>query len=408
MLPNDWKMTRLNDVLSRESRPINVNTDSTYQQIGIRSHCKGIFHKPPVSGAIIGEKRVFEVVPNALVLNIVFAWEQAVAVTSSSEIGMIASHRFPMYWPRNNRCDINFLKYFFSTSKGKYLLELSSPGGAGRNKTLGQKEFEQLCIPMPKNCAEQKRIADILSTWDKAILASVNLLNVKNKEKKSVINLILTGQKRLPGFTEKWKHITLDKVCTFYKGGGLSRNDLCAEGSNPCILYGELFTTYDELIDSVKSRTNLECGYLAMSGDVLMPTATTTEAVDLAKASALLLDGVLIGGDAIIIRSDKSKILSEYLAYVLTYSKKREIAARAQGATIVHLSVSDIKDLDILVPSIAEQRAITNVLRTLTLEEKAISEDIKALKQEKFALMQQLLTGKRCVRLSKQTVSALT
>ncbi|WP_019488072.1 hypothetical protein [Kamptonema formosum] len=67
---------------------------ANYKQIGIRSHGKGIFHKEAVTGRELGNKRVYWVHPNAFVVNIVFAWEQAVALTSSDENGFIASHRF--------------------------------------------------------------------------------------------------------------------------------------------------------------------------------------------------------------------------------------------------------------------------------------------------------------------------
>ena len=81
-LPNGWNLTPLGSVLERVSLPVDVDPTKEYREIGIRSHGKGIFHKPSVTGESLGEKRVFWVVPDTLVLNIVFAWEQAVAITS--------------------------------------------------------------------------------------------------------------------------------------------------------------------------------------------------------------------------------------------------------------------------------------------------------------------------------------
>ena len=135
MAPKSWTVKSLGSVLERVSCP--VIPDVLYREIGIRSHGKGIFHKKPVLGKSLGNKRVFEVHGDCFVVNIVFAWEQAVARTTSNEVGMIASHRFPMYRPVDGLCDVDFLLYYFKTKKGKYLLELASPGGAGRNKTLG-------------------------------------------------------------------------------------------------------------------------------------------------------------------------------------------------------------------------------------------------------------------------------
>ena len=95
-----WETKPIERVLERRSTAVAVEPDTQYTQIGMRSHGKGIFHKDPVSGKSLGNKRVFWVHPECLVLNIVFAWEQAVGKTTERENGLIASHRFPMYAPK--------------------------------------------------------------------------------------------------------------------------------------------------------------------------------------------------------------------------------------------------------------------------------------------------------------------
>jgi type I restriction enzyme, S subunit len=165
----EWEEQKILNLLKKSVSPVTVDAEKIYREIGTRSHGKGIFHKQPILGSALGDKRVFFVKEVALVVNIVFAWEQSVAVTSVAEKGMIASHRFPMYIPKDNKADVNFIKYFLLTSKGKELLGIASPGGAGRNKTLGQKEFENLEILSPVEVAEQTRIADCLSSLDSLI-----------------------------------------------------------------------------------------------------------------------------------------------------------------------------------------------------------------------------------------------
>jgi type I restriction enzyme, S subunit len=172
-----WCSQKISTLLSKASNAVNVEPESTYREIGIRSHGKGIFHKEQVRGKTIGEKRVFHVVQDALILNIVFAWEQAVATTSKGEVGMIASHRFPMYVAKPGKCDVQYLKEFFLTKLGKHLLGVASPGGAGRNKTLGQKEFENLEIALPASIEEQVQISRCLSSLDSEIAAESEKLN---------------------------------------------------------------------------------------------------------------------------------------------------------------------------------------------------------------------------------------
>lgn len=164
----DWKKHYIKDILNRYSKPVNVNQSQLYTQIGIRSHGKGIFHKEAVSGKSLGNKRVFWIEENKLILNIVFAWERAITKTSSSEKGMIASHRFPMYQPKLGLLNLDYILLFFLTPRGKTYLELASPGGAGRNKTLGQSEFEKLKIYLP-SIKEQEEIVSFLNEISKQI-----------------------------------------------------------------------------------------------------------------------------------------------------------------------------------------------------------------------------------------------
>lgn len=182
------------DILERVEVPVNVEPDKEYVQIGIRSHGKGLFYKEPVLGKALGNKQVFWIQPNCFILNVVFAWEQAITKTTENEIGMIGSHRFPMYRPKNDLVDINYLIYNFLTKRGTDILEAASPGGAGRNRTLGQERFLKSKITLP-TLPEQQKIAAILSTQDKVIELKEKLLAQKQQQKKYLMQQLLTGRK---------------------------------------------------------------------------------------------------------------------------------------------------------------------------------------------------------------------
>ncbi|MFP1678242.1 restriction endonuclease subunit S [Alloalcanivorax sp. C16-2] len=183
----EWISRKLSKLLKKIGDPVTVEDDQIYREVGIRSHGKGIFHKEPILGAAIGNKRVFWIEENTLIVNIVFAWELAVANTNEAEKGMIASHRFPMYRARENKADVRYMKYFFLTHKGKELLWIASPGGAGRNKTLGQKDFENLEFLIPKRLTEQKKIADCLSSVDELIVVQTEKLDTLKAHKKGLM-----------------------------------------------------------------------------------------------------------------------------------------------------------------------------------------------------------------------------
>jgi type I restriction enzyme S subunit len=190
-----WQKQRLSDIISRVIKGVEVEPEEYYKQIGIRSHGKGIFHKNEIKGRDLGNKRVFWIVENALIVNIVFAWEHAVAKTTIQEVGMIASHRFPMYIPKESKSSVDYLLHFFLTPKGKALLELASPGGAGRNKTLGQSEFLRLSFFVPST-SEQQKIASFFTTIDQKISQLKQKKTLLEQYKKSVIQKIFSYEIR--------------------------------------------------------------------------------------------------------------------------------------------------------------------------------------------------------------------
>ncbi len=165
---SEWRHKQISELVEKVELPIVVDPTLSYRELGVRSHGKGVFHKAPKFGSALGDKRVFQVVENALIFNIVFAWERAVATTSSAEAGMIASHRFPMYLPKSGQCDVRFMKYAFLTQRGAHLLHVASPGGAGRNRTLGQTQLMGLKMAVPGR-AEQGAIADVIDSADRII-----------------------------------------------------------------------------------------------------------------------------------------------------------------------------------------------------------------------------------------------
>ena len=139
---------RVSDVLRLERRPVQVDPHREYVEVGIRSFGRGIFQKQPVVGASLGNKRVFCIEPDDLVISNVFAWEGAVAVASDDEAGTIGSHRFMTFVPIDNRIDVRWASWYFRSEPGLELIRKASPGSAGRNRTLAIDRFEALEIPL--------------------------------------------------------------------------------------------------------------------------------------------------------------------------------------------------------------------------------------------------------------------
>lgn len=130
-------------------RPVVIDPDASYPELGVRSFGKGTFHKPALPGIEVGTKKLFTVEADDLVFNIVFAWEGAVAVAVDKDAGRVGSHRFLTCVPDPNRATSEFLRFWFLGEEGMLALGQASPGGAGRNRTLGIKALEAIKVPVP-------------------------------------------------------------------------------------------------------------------------------------------------------------------------------------------------------------------------------------------------------------------
>ncbi|MDO8271596.1 MAG: restriction endonuclease subunit S [Gammaproteobacteria bacterium] len=398
MVPDGWKTHTISEIFHKISKPVDVDKTAFYREIGIRSHGKGIFHKGKVLGNVLGNKRVFYIESDCFVVNIVFAWEQAVAKTSQAEDGMIASHRFPMFKPKKNQCDVDFILYFFKSKRGKFLLELASPGGAGRNKTLGQYDFSRLKLLLPP-INEQKKIAEILSTWDDAIAANEDLLANSRQRKKALMQKLLTGRTRLPGFEGAYEKVTLSDVCQinpsrFQHASSetvtfLKMEDVSGEGriifSNKR-KYEEVTTGFTSFID----------------GDVLV--AKITPCFENGKRCLVkgMDNGFGYGSTEFHVIRPGPSILSEIVFAIVGSQRFRALGeANMQGSAGQKRVPADfISCFKFLLPELCEQKAIASILTTADEEIEALEQRINNLKTQKKALMQQLLTGKRRVKLN--------
>lgn len=261
------------------------------------------------------------------------------------------------------------------------------------NPKLMNDVMKQVSLYIPTSIEEQKAIAQALGDVDE-LIASLDALIAKQRAiKQAAMQRLLTGQQRLPGFTGDWEVKRLGEVADFSKGKGLSKADLVKDGSQPCIHYGELFTTYREKIERIIHATNKDGNFvLSRDNDVLMPTSDVTPN-GLATASCIRQDDVVLGGDILIIRTPEETLDGEFLAYSIKINRK-QVMQLVTGTTVFHLYGKDMCRFTFAVPNYCEQRAIAEVLSDM---DRAI--DTLTARREKTVLlkqgmMQELLTGR--------------
>jgi len=194
---------------------------------------------------------------------------------------------------------------------------------------------------------------------------------------------------RFPGFEGEWTSCKLGEIAELSKGTGISKDQRTAEG-NPCILYGELYTTYfTEIIDSVISKTDLDTKRLVKSkaNDIIIPASGET-AVDISTARCVLKDNVLLGGDLNIIRLNKQD--GKFFSYQLNGVRKKDIARIAHGVSIVHLHGNALSHIVVNFPSKHEQEKISSLMSLIDKRIAIQNKVIEDLKKLKTALCEQL------------------
>ena len=240
---------------------------------------------------------------------------------------------------------------------------------------------------------EQQKIAAFLGAVDEKIGFLQDKKDLLEKYKKGCMQKLFSQEIRFTDDSGKafpdWKMYELDELFSAQRGQGLSKGAIEENGENPCILYGELYTTYKEVITEVKSYTNEDSGKKSKKGDLLVPSSTTTTGIDLANVTMLPYDDVYLGGDITIMRS-KKEVNSLFYAYYLTNYKKYEIAQHAQGSTIVHLYFDHFKKIKVDYPSPNEQKKIADFLSAIDDKIALVSEELEKAMLFKKGLLQQM------------------
>lgn len=289
---------------------------------------------------------------------------------------------------RSNEVNGIFTSYQLNNSKRNEIAKLAQGASVVHiyNNQLGK-----LTLDIPSK-EEQEKIAYFFSLIDDKISLQGEKVEALKDYKKGMMQKIFSRELRFKDDEGRdypeWEEKKLNELGDFFKGSTLSKSHLANDGK-PCVLYGELYTKYGEVINNVVSRTDLEDDKLILgySNDVLIPSSGET-AIDIATASCLLKDYVILGGDLNIFRS--SKINGVFLSYQLNNTKKNEISKLAQGASVVHLYNNQLAKLKVDIPCIDEQNKIADFLHNIDTKIAKEKEKLDSLNEYKKGLLQQM------------------
>lgn len=301
-----------------------------------------------------------------------------------------------------------FLSFLLVAEKHKIRQLVSTAGhGTGRLETHSIQEYPINLPPLP----EQKKIAQTLSTWDKAIITTEKLLANSQQQKKALMQKLLTGKKRLLDgngvrFKGEWKDLQLNKIAEVIVSPVDKKtepNELPVELCNYTdVYYNHEITRKINFMKATATASEIE-RFKLKKGDVIITKDSETPG-DIAVPALVSedLDGVVCGYHLAIIRPRDNIVDGSFLNQLFSMQSTRYyFFTLATGATRFGLSVGGINKAHFKIPKIDEQQKISEMLSNADQEIAGWQQKLKILKQEKKSLMQQLLTGKRRVKVEE-------
>ena len=285
--------------------------------------------------------------------------------------------------------DSDFIKAYFDSLKWYREIYMISAEGARNHGLLNvpTDEFFDTKHYMPQDSAEQRKIADFMIALEHRIEAQQSLVDNLKKYKRGVVRTLLSP-KRCSIKNVKWTTSRIGDIGTFIKGAPLSKADISLDGT-PFILYGELYTTYSEVISNVvrKTQASADKQYYSQIGDVIIPTSGETPE-EISTASCVMLPDIILAGDLNIYRC--TQVDGRIMSYILNHVVNDRIARIAQGKSVVHVQAAEISKIEITYPDPFSQKTIIAILAAISDRIDQSNAELRLLHELRKALLQKL------------------
>ena len=294
----------------------------------------------------------------------------------------------------------SFLAYLSRGGPGRTAIRALAQGATRYNISKTQFRRIAFAIPPPR---EQRDIAELLSDVDRLIDSLDALIAKKRVIRAAVIQQLLIGAVRLPGFSGRWASKSLSEVGTFSRGGYIRRDQLSQTGL-PCVLYGEIYTRYSDYTAHFTSRIHPDIAVRAIpirTGDVLFAGSGET-AEEIGRCTSYIGEATAYAGGDILVFSPSGQN-SVYLGCLLNSPAMALQKARlAQGHAVVHIGARSLEQISLVLPKLDEQEAVASVIMDFDAEIEKLEQRQDKTRALKQGMMQQLFTG-RTRLLARQT-----
>lgn len=334
--------------------------------------------------------------------------------TNSIKNCVFQNHLFRIRADRSKLDKFFLYNYFQGFSAKAYFLSCAkqTTGIASINSS----QVKATPIPLP-SVSEQKRVAAIIATWDAAIDNVQRIVDALQNRHRGLMQQLLGGKKRLNGFNENWKVMTLGEHFKFIKSYSIPRDGLtedCHDESIFCIHYGDIHASYacefldfdkEMRIPKLASPQEIDQQDYLKDGDIVIADASEDydgvgESIEVKNIG----NRKAIGGlHTIVLRDQSNMTVDGFRAYLFASNEvKIELKKKANGTSVYSVAKSTVKELTIKVPPQKEQNAIGEILISSDREIQLHRLRLAALQEQKRGLMQVLLTGKVRVKMKEE------
>lgn len=391
----DWEQRKFGEIVEKYEDPVETPTEG-YTRLGIRSHAKGTFHSYVEKGKELETAKMFRVAADKFIVNITFGWEHAVAITDENDAGKLVSHRFPQY-SFNAGMEPKFFRYLILDENFKHHLELSSPGGAGRNRVLKLSDMLLYKMNFPSE-AEQKKIAAYFDDLDTLITLHQRKCEQTKTLKKYMLQKMFPqdGEKvpqiRFEGFTEDWEQRKLEELGSLKNGMNFSKEAMGIGFPfvNLQNIFGNNVIDVTNLGKAMASDSQLK-DYNLLNGDVLfVRSSVKLEGVGEAALVPQNLENTTYSGFIIRFR-DEYGLDNNFKRFLFGIEFVRnQIMAQATNSANKNISQTVLENLCLKIPKKSEQEKIglyfSNLDHLITLHQRKCDE----LKEVKKFMLQNM------------------
>ena len=317
-----------------------------------------------------------------MVYNSMRMWQGANGI---SPCDGIVSPAYTVLMPKQEISNGYFAALFKSTSLINEFRK-NSQGMTSDTWNLKYPQIKTIKVLIP-SVSEQEKVSELFNVLDARIAAQAQLIEALKKYKRGVVRTLLS-QKHCRIKNVKWTTSTIGDIGSFIKGAPLSKADISSDGT-PFILYGELYTTYNEVITTVvrKTQASVDKQYYSQIGDVIIPTSGETPE-EISTASCVMLPDIILAGDLNIYRC--TQVDGRIMSYILNHVVNGRIARVAQGKSIVHVQSAEISKIEITYPDQLSQKKIIAILAAITERIEQNVRELELLQDQRKAFLQRL------------------